>query len=144
MLAQNKTFISKILTIIAAYALCMFWSNFASAIITTLGYPYDETITFTTESDAHAFFYAIIFAPLWEELAFRYAPITIAKNLGKENLWPTIVGMSCFFGWIHYSNPESILLQGVIGLILSVLYIKNGYSYWSSVIVHALYNLTVQ
>lgn len=89
------------------------------------------------------FFFACISAPLWEELAFRYAPITIAKNFGEQYLLPVIVISSVLFGWGHGQGPISLMIQGVAGFLFSLLYIKNNYSYVSTVISHFLWNLTL-
>jgi membrane protease YdiL (CAAX protease family) len=96
--------------------------------------------------DANAigiFFFACIWAPLWEEAAFRYAPITIAKNFGPQFLFPVIIISSVLFGWGHGSGPVSLLIQGVGGFLFSLLYIKNGFSYKSSVTAHFLWNLSL-
>lgn len=87
-------------------------------------------------------FFACFLAPLWEELAFRYVPITFAKSLGKDFILPAIVLSSIVFGWGHGAGIISLLIQGMMGFVLSLLYIKNNYSYWSSVIVHSAWNIT--
>lgn len=85
-------------------------------------------------------FFACVWAPIWEEAAFRYAPITIAKNFGPQFLLPVIILSSVLFGWGHGSGPISLLIQGVGGFLFSLLYIKNGFSYKSSVAAHFLWN----
>lgn len=140
MFNKNLTFKDKGITFLLAFVCALGWANIWDLSVRFMGYPYeagDEGF----ETIQHAVFYSFIFAPIWEELAFRYAPIELAKVIGEKALLPTIVGMSCFFGWIHYSNPESVLLQGVIGFILSIVYIKNGY--WWGVLLHAMYNIAV-
>ena len=89
------------------------------------------------------FFFACIAAPLWEEAAFRYAPITIAKSFGQQYLLPVIVISSVLFGWGHGDGPISLMIQGVAGFLFSLLYIKNNYSYVSTVVSHFLWNLTI-
>jgi hypothetical protein len=139
LLKQNRTVSEKINTVLQAYTLMIIWVFLCSLLVMYTGYPYESI----EPSPRHEFFYTIIFAPIWEELAFRYAPITFAKNLGEKYLLPTIVAVSCLFGWGHYNNPESVLLQGVLGFILSCVYIKNGYSYLSSFVLHVLWNFSV-
>jgi hypothetical protein len=46
------------------------------------------------------------------------------------------------FAWVHGSTTN-ILIQGVGGFFFGWVYIKNGYSYWSAILAHALYNFTV-
>lgn len=91
----------------------------------------------------YKFFTACILAPLWEELVFRVAPITIAKNAGKQYILPTIIISSCIFGMGHPDSPHPILFQGVMGFIFSLLYIKNNYSYWSVVTLHFMWNFYI-
>lgn len=90
-----------------------------------------------------AFVFGVVLAPLWEELAFRYVPVTVAQKINKELVLPVIVLSSILFGWGHGMGPISLLIQGVGGFILSCLYIKNNNSYWSCVLVHALWNVIV-
>lgn len=85
------------------------------------------------------FFMSCLFAPLWEELAFRYVPITIARNAGHKYILPIVVGSSIFFGVLH-GGVINILIQGVGGILMSYVYIKNGYCYWSSTAYHFLWN----
>lgn len=124
------------------YIASVLWMFIAQEIISYMGYPYEygEILQVTPQ---WTFFYVCIFAPLWEEALYRYAPITIAKNLGKQYILPVIVASSLIFGWQHYQNPESVLLQGGVGFVLCYTYIKAGYSYFSSVLVHSFYNLSM-
>jgi membrane protease YdiL (CAAX protease family) len=86
------------------------------------------------------FFFTCIVAPLWEELAFRVIPITIAKVMNTDTVVPVVLLSSLIFGWGHGSGPMSLLFQGVLGFIFSVVYIKNNYSYLSAVVLHAFWN----
>lgn len=85
-------------------------------------------------------FFRCVWAPIWEEAAYRYAPITLAKNIDEIHIWPIVVIASALFGWQH-SGPSGVLFQGVMGLIFSWVYIRNGYCYWSAVILHATWNI---
>ena len=108
--------------------------------------PVDPTVVYSVEEKPpflYEIFMACILAPLWEELAFRHAPGLIAKGMGKQFLLPIIIISSALFGWGHHHGAESILRQGVMGLLFFWVYIKNGYSYWSSTIVHAAWNTTL-
>lgn len=81
-----------------------------------------------------------VIAPLWEEAAYRYGPLTIAKALGKDFVQPTAVMVSLFFGWGHDLGISGIIYQGVFGLFLSYLFIEKGYKH--SVLLHSLWNLS--
>ena len=84
------------------------------------------------------FFMACVFAPITEEVIFRVGPIQLVKDHPKLVL-PTIILSSALFGWLHY-GAASWPIQGVLGFILSIVYIKNGRSYWSAVALHAMWN----
>lgn len=89
------------------------------------------------------FFFSCIIAPFIEEILFRVWPIQVIKATGKkELLLPTILFSSIIFGLLH-NGSQSILLQGVFGVVVSILYIKNNYSYWSIVALHAIWNFTI-
>lgn len=90
-----------------------------------------------------AFFYACIMAPLWEELAFRVIPISIARKFGDQFIIPVILLSSLLFGWGHGNGTNSLLIQGVGGLILSAVYIKTNYNYWCVVVMHSAWNIWV-
>lgn len=123
-----------------SYFACILVLFFYTNIVEILGYPYEIEIN-ELETRKHYLFYSLIFAPLWEELAFRYAPIELAKSISKKAVFPTITISSIFFGWMHHNNPESVMLQGSLGFILSWLYLKNGLPW--SIFLHFLYNFTV-
>lgn len=124
------------------FFLCVFWVMFIQHILLTL-YPFSERPPQDVElvPGKYLFFITCIVAPIWEELAYRYGPISIAKHFGKELVMPVIVISSATFGWGHGQGAESILRQGVMGFIFSWVYIKNGYSVWSSIILHMSWNV---
>lgn len=83
-----------------------------------------------------------VITPLWETLVFIWAPLALVKD--KKHLWlPVVIISSFIFGMGHKFSPHPILVQGVFGVIFSMVYIKNGFSYWSAVILHGLWNFTV-
>lgn len=87
--------------------------------------------------------FTCILAPLWEELAFRWFPIKVARLLGKDYIIPVMVLSTIIFGWGHGRGIYSLLFQGVVGMIFCITYIKNNYSYWSAVALHSAYNVSV-
>ena len=89
-------------------------------------------------------FQACIFAPLWEEALFRHFPFQILKVFPHREklLWPVILGTSFIFGYMH-GHSYNVGMQGLVGVVFAHVYIRNGYSYWSSVALHSLYNLTL-
>lgn len=99
---------------------------------------------FVETSKRELFITACIFAPLWEEAVWRYAPIEILRNLTdfEKIKWPFIIGSGLLFGYWHY-GPASVPIQGVAGMVFAWVYIENKFSYLSSVIVHSLWNFSL-
>lgn len=88
------------------------------------------------------FIHSCVIAPLWETLVFIWAPLALVKD--KKHLWyPVIIIASFVFGIGHKTSVHPILIQGVFGVIFSTVYIRNGFSFWSAVFLHALWNFTV-
>jgi len=137
-------FVSKLIVIFAAFSVSILW---LFLIIKGL-----KAVTSFSPYGGYSltpigiFFFSCIFAPLWEELAFRHAPLLIAKRFskpGRDVTWPIIIISSVIFGWGHGSGPISLLIQGVGGLLFSWVYLKNNYSYWSSTFLHFLWNFSL-
>lgn len=104
---------------------------------------FDQFYTPYKHMFAIEFFFACIMAPLIEEIMFRHFPLRVIKATKKEELIvPTILFTSVVFGLMH-NGAVSIPIQGVFGLIASVVYLKNGYSYVSSVALHAMWNTSL-
>ncbi len=136
----------KLKNIFFAATAILLWVRFIIWFLTSvLNVPFEYPLiladhTFTW--NASTLFFGVIWAPLWEEAVFRYAPLTIAKALGDAFLKPIIVITLVLFAFGHGLGPWSILIQGIGSLALFWVYLKNGYSYWSSVAVHFLWNLS--
>jgi membrane protease YdiL (CAAX protease family) len=110
------------------------------------------------KSLALTLFFAVVLAPLWEELVFRaywfwkklrkrdkeemLLPEDMRLKLGRMPIWDFVIFSSIIFGIAH-GGPINILIQGVGGMFLSYVFLRNGRSYWSAVVLHALYNLTI-
>ncbi len=88
------------------------------------------------------FMSACILAPIWEELAFRYAPGKYIMISNPEALWPVAILSSVVFGWLH-GGAGGVILQGMMGFIFFVVYVKNKFSITSSIILHSSWNLFV-
>ena len=77
----------------------------------------------------------IIFAPLAEEIVFRYSLSTIIKN----NIMFIIIS-SIIFGAFHTLNI-SIILYIAMGIVFSVIYIKTDKNIMAPTLVHLINNL---
>lgn len=137
---ERSTF-GKIRNIGCAFFVCLMWMTFITWLLPTL---YNGRVAqFSEPSKYYTFFMCCIVAPIWEELAFRVAPLKLAKKFGEDTFVPIIIISSVLFGWGHGYGAESLLMQGVMGLVFSYVYLKNGFSAWSSMTLHALWNFMV-
>lgn len=130
------TLLDKVMFGFAGFALSLVWFFF---LIHFLDYIHAQR--FGDHPEYWVIFFACIFAPLWEELAFRVIPMQYAKNLGPQYIIPTLFLSSLIFGWGHGQGPISLLIQGVGGFILGVAYIKTNYNYWVPVAMHSAWNI---
>lgn len=92
-------------------------------------------------------FSSLVFAPVVEEIVFRLVPISLVRGAHPDKVKAVILLFSgVLFGLVH-GSPYRIAAQGVLGVLLGYLYLKNGpnqyMSYFSCVAVHAAYNFTV-
>ena len=164
----TQTTSGKVANILAAFAINILWVILIFAVFVVIMPRWVNPIHFRvpkTFPSADDIFFTVLMAPLWEELAFRYVPYRIAqwfellmrkidyllldKKLLSKHLpvtanfalmIPIMVCATLIFGWGHGNGTISLLIQGVGGLLLSIVYIKNNYSYWSSVTLHAMWN----
>lgn len=124
------------------------WSFFVKWFLNFLyGYPIFQIFPsfFPPEPKvAFLFFGYCIATPFIEEAMFRYAPIEISRQISHKAILPAVILSTIVFAQGH-SVPwiYAIMMQGVGGLAFSFLYIKNGFSYLSSVSAHALWNFLV-
>ena len=87
--------------------------------------------------------YALVFAPVIEELVFRYAilKLTLDHLHLRKNVYLVAIIVSFLFGMLH-SGQNLILCQGALGFLLSVIYIKTR-SYWLIVLFHFGWNAMI-
>lgn len=135
----EQTIFGKFKNIVFGWFACLVWVNIVIALLTPILGP---RTPYVPTSIPYFLLFSCILAPLWEELAFRYIPIRIATLINPTLIMPVVLLSSLIFGWGHGYGTVSLLQQGVMGLIFSWVYIKNNNSYWSSTILHAMWNLT--
>jgi membrane protease YdiL (CAAX protease family) len=137
--AKNITFV---------LVICLIWVTLVSRFL--------QWLTNTTWLDMHVtnipyyLIFSCILAPIFEELFFRFIPLEmhrlVTKNSSQavqlKSQWLVVLFTSLLFGWAHRNGFTSILIQGVCGLGFAYVYIRNGYSYISSVLLHSFWNLT--
>lgn len=92
---------------------------------------------------------AVVLAPLIEEHLFRCFPLVFLiifpikdERYAGRLLLEGVLFSSILFGLLH-GSAWNVALQGVIGVVLCWVYLKNNLSRWSPIVVHALYNFTV-
>lgn len=144
LLKQETTLFGKIRNVVFTAVLIVLWTNFVlwlyKATIPEFGFL--STTIFTTFSYSPEFMFVVlcIFAPLVEEYLFR-KHLSVIKNIKIEGLFVfAVIFSSIIFGIGHKLGIWAAPIQGVGGLLLCGVYIKNGYSYWSSVATHFLIN----
>lgn len=141
---MSKKLFKYSVAILAAFAFVILW---LSLIKWVLPYLISTGWSGYSLTPLGVFFFACILAPLWEEAAFRHAPLQLVKKF-KDRLQmdltvPVVILSSAIFGWGHGAGPISIMIQGIGGLAFSWLYISNNYNYWSSVVLHFLWNFSI-
>lgn len=151
LLKEEKTFLGKLSNIALGYLFSMiciiFVLNYyewllqpATFDLTVLGQFYQPIYKFPLLIQI---FFTVIMAPIAEEIIFRHLPFKVIQTLNPKDranlLIPTVLFTSVVFGLMHQGLP-SVLIQGVGGFFLACVYIKNGYSLWSSILMHALWN----
>ena len=87
------------------------------------------------------FVWGCVFAPVIEDVIFRWTPINLMESLkwSKDSILYGVIITSALFGWYHAMDYYHIIIQGVVGVILSWLYIKNK-SLLMNILFHTVYN----
>ena len=125
--------------IVLVTAVCWIIVNFLiTAILTKLNITMEnqDTIGDTLKaSSLLTFISTVLFAPLAEEIVFRYSISTFFK---KDI--PFIIVSSIIFGALHTSNA-AIIIYILMGAVFSITYVKTDKNIIASTLVHALNNL---
>jgi membrane protease YdiL (CAAX protease family) len=127
--------------ILGATLLILLWVAFLTKILPFLA-------TFTPFGAVYTplgkFIFICILGPIWEELVFRLAPLELSYKLSlslkQDFTIPTIILSSFWFGWMHEQGVISLLLQGLGGVVLSIVYIQSGRKPSHPILVHMLWN----
>lgn len=147
-LLQNPetTFSGKCKNVVFGWGAYMLWVTFMLGFYKLLIPEFGDIrlIYGFNPSDGYLFVTSCIFAPLFEEIVFRLVPLQIARifNKGRITLL-VILFSSLLFGYGHALGVWAIPIQGIGGLLFCYVYLKNGYSYSSSVIMHFLINFSL-
>lgn len=137
LLNSATTLLDKSKNIGFAFTIILIW---VTVIGNTLDYVFNLQFFFQPQpSIYYVILMSVVVAPLWEELIFRHAPALLIKSFPHLCL-PIMLISSYIFGIAHNNGIYSILFQGVMGFVMFWVYLKNGFSYWSSVTLHALWN----
>lgn len=99
--------------------------------------------SYIPHSLTYTFINMCIWAPFFEEVIYRL-PLSVAKSFKIKGLvMYTVIISSVMFGQDHWGGQWTVPMQGVLGLLFCWVYIKNGYSYLSTVLMHFLINLYI-
>lgn len=139
----------KIFNIVAGYGAMILWVSVVIGIfkglynLNTLSDLFQSQFNpfYSQPSIWFTIFMSCIWAPLWEETIFRYAPLQLIRGSQIDPV-PVVLLSSALFGWLH-GGAGNVMIQGVYGLIFSWVYIKNEYSLVSSMTLHSLWNASV-
>ncbi|MFA6603390.1 MAG: CPBP family glutamic-type intramembrane protease [Patescibacteria group bacterium] len=92
-------------------------------------------------------FFVLFCAPIVEEALFRMLPLEIVRNKRPEAAGVVVIIVCGVLFGLAQAVPQGMLIQGVGGMILGGLYLRNSQNqfaaYFSCVFVHALCNFTV-
>lgn len=132
----STNFIDKLKNVVFAFAVMFFWVHGVVYFLGYLNTPMDQ-FRQTPQID---FFFSCMCAPFFEEILFRWGPITLIKGHEDKFLWPVVLVGSIIFGLMHGLGPVSILLQGVMGFVFACVYLKNGSIVWS-MLLHSAWNI---
>lgn len=144
----ERSFFGRAANVFAGFGFSVFWIPIIAFIINYFRLPIHPHQASLNPLELNLVFYSVIIAPLWEELAFRVGPLMLTRRIARglnDNgiLLAGVIISSAIFGWMHNDGANSILMQGVMGFVMALVYIRNGFNYWSSVIVHALWNYSI-
>lgn len=88
----------------------------------------------------YTFLGSSILTPFVEEFLYR-TPLSVVRHIPiKGIMLYTVLYSSILFGLIHWGENWTVPWQGVAGIIFCYVYIKNGYSFISSLTMHFLIN----
>lgn len=138
---RASTWQTKIGSVLLGFAVTFIWVTIVTELLKAVGMWEPTTHEVHNLTDfTRVILFGCFIHPLWEEAAFRYAPLTFASLVpGDKAIWPVIIISATIFGLGHGSGSISILVQGVMGVILSLVYLRSGY--WAAVALHTLWNL---
>jgi membrane protease YdiL (CAAX protease family) len=143
---EEISLLSKLKNIICCAVVYIIWSGFVLDIYgeTIPEFMMVEFLQFAPQREPLSreliFVLTCIFAPLIEELFFR-APLGVIRHIQIPGLMTfSIFFSSVLFAIGHILGSLSVPMQGVAGLLFCYVYIKNGYSYVSSVLMHFIIN----
>ena len=138
------------LTIVAIGTVAMLGAMIALSLITTLlGYtetPENQEIL-NMQLEGPLFdritliLFSVLFAPVVEELVFRYAGFRIVGYIKGLPKWVPVVVTALVFGAIHLVAGEwmPIIYYAGLGVVLGVIYLKST-NIMTPILVHMLFN----
>ena len=96
-------------------------------------------VVIVTKIPKTSLLYPLLFAPVIEELVFRFATLEIIMrdNVLRKQKWLYLIIISFVFGAIHF-NQNMFLVQGLMGFILGYLYIHHRGKHNSSFIAYLI------
>jgi len=135
---QPQLFYHKVVRLLSAFTVILFWVAGMSFIFKSIGLELYESYYISLPD----MIISLLIAPVIEEVMFRWLPWqALAKNKGSDVQLAVVFGSSVIFGLMH-GSPFAVLIQGVCGLACFWVYIRNGSLGWS-IILHMMWNFWV-
>ncbi|MDR0383892.1 MAG: CPBP family intramembrane metalloprotease [Christensenellaceae bacterium] len=111
--------------------------NFCTELFVNFGL---ETPTAAGELTFLSIIYAVIVAPVLEELLFRFGIIKVLKLTGLKNIFIILISAFLFMLW-HWSWSQTVY-QFIMGVWFALIFIKTEQIWWS-MLVHCFNNMIV-
>ncbi len=89
------------------------------------------------------FLFSCVLAPCWESFCFIYAPYKILSAINKDLIIPGMTLACIIFGLMHGYGMVSLMMQGIMGGVFVWVYVRNGLSLTSAILLHAGWNFYV-
>ena len=181
---HEHSLVGNLKNVCAAFTVVLMWTIFITVVLATVGgvgtneirtllgariFILSSAAPATAPSSALMFFMACVFAPLWEELAYRYAPLNIIKSLeiilvrGFSHKVRRERGVEYDYDRMHlygdlkgtgFILPAMLLSSVVFGVahggVMNIMYQGVGGfvfawlmikgGYWPAVIAHSIWN----
>ena len=137
---NKATIISALLYGLLIFAITHLIGMFLISISEYFQIPIDDKVKIIGISNIILFaLVTIIIAPICEEIIFRYGIYEFIKS--KFNMIVSIIFTSVVFSVIHFYSLSGTIILVILGLLMSIVYIKKNRNILYPIIAHLIFNL---